>query len=484
MTQTADTTSRLATATARIRATLGEAGCIDDPAGVEPYLVDFRHLYRGATPLVALPSSTAEVSAVLAICNELRIGVVPHGGNTSYCGGATPHPTGDEIVVALRRLNRIRELDAANYSLVAEAGCVLADVQRAAEAIDRLFPLALGSEGSCQIGGNLSTNAGGLAAVKYGVARDLVLGLEVVLADGRVLDGLKSLRKDNTGYDLRHLFIGAEGTLGIITAASLKLWPRPRTVETLFVAVNEPAQALELLARLRVASGDDVTTFELVPRLAVELVCEHVNGVTDPLDRAHPWYVLCEISSARDDLTLRAAVETALETALNDGLVADAVFASSGAQRDGLWRLRESIPEAQRRIGASLKHDVAVPVASIPAFIARASRAALAVVPDARLVTYGHAGDGNLHFNLSVAKGGDDATFLTRGPDVEQAVFDVVHEFGGSISADHGIGQLKSEHLKSYKSAVTLGVMRHIKDALDPNGIMNPGKVLTESEAP
>jgi D-lactate dehydrogenase (cytochrome) len=480
MTHTADPAGRLAQAVARIRAVLGEAGCVTDPAGVEPYLVDFRHLYRGATSLVALPSTTAEVSAVLAICNELGIGVVPHGGNTSYCGGATPHATGDEIVVALRRLNRIRELDAANYSLIAEAGCVLAEVQRAAESVDRLFPLALGSEGSCQIGGNLSTNAGGLAAVKYGLARDLVLGLEVVLADGRVLDGLKSLRKDNTGYDLRHVFIGAEGTLGIITAASLKLLPRPRTIETLFVAVDEPAAALELLARLKVASGDDVTTFELVPRLAVELVCEHVSGIADPMDRAYPWYVLCEVSSSRNDPSLRAAIETELETALSDGLVVDAVFATSGPQRDGLWRLRESIPEAQRRAGASLKHDIAVPVASVPAFIARASAAVLAVAPDARLVTYGHAGDGNLHFNLSVARGGDSARFLAHGRDVEQAVFETVRAFGGSISAEHGIGQLKLEQLKNHKSAVALDVMRRIKDALDPNGIMNPGKVLTD----
>jgi D-lactate dehydrogenase (cytochrome) len=478
MTQRANPANRLDVARSRIRAALGDAGCLTDPPAIEPYVVDFRRLYRGATPLVALPSSTAEVSAVLAICNELGIGVVPHGGNTSYCGGATPHATGDEIVVALRRLNRIRELDAANCSLVAEAGCVLADVQRAAESIDRLFPLALGSEGSCQIGGNLSTNAGGLAAIKYGLARDLVLGLEVVLADGRVLDGLKSLRKDNTGYDLRHVFIGAEGTIGIITAASLKLRLRPRTIETLFLGVSEPAAALELLARLQIASGDDVTTFELVPRLAVELVCEYVDGVTDPLDAAYPWYVLCEVSSARDDATLRDAVELELAKALEDGLVADAILATSGTQREALWRLRESIPEAQRRAGASIKHDVAVPVASVPAFIARASAAALRVVPDARLVTYGHAGDGNLHFNLSVARGGDDARFLARGPEVEQAVFDVVREFGGSISAEHGIGQLKRAQLESYKSAVALDVMRRIKQALDPNGIMNPGKVL------
>jgi FAD/FMN-containing dehydrogenase len=480
MTNTADKGDRLASAVSRIRGLLGEANCLVEPAAVEPYVVDFRRLYHGSTPLVALPSTTAEVSAVLAVCNELGVGVVPHGGNTSYCGGATPHAAGDEIVVGLRRLNRIRELDPANHSLVAEAGCVLADVQRAAESVERLFPLALGSEGSCQIGGNLSTNAGGLAAVKYGVARDLVLGLEVVLADGRVLDELKSLRKDNTGYDLRHLFLGAEGTLGIITAASLKLLPRPRTIETLFAAVADPEAALELLGRLRVASGDDVTTFELLPRSAVELVCEHVNPTADPLGGTHAWYVLCEVSSARDDPSLRAAIELELERALEAGLVIDAVFATSGPQREALWRLRESIPEAQRRAGASLKHDVSVPVASLPAFVARASAAALAVVPDARLVTYGHAGDGNLHFNLSVARDGDDALFLARGSDVEAAVLDIVREFRGSISAEHGIGQLKRAQLKSYKGPVALSVMHSIKQALDPNGIMNPGKVLAD----
>jgi FAD/FMN-containing dehydrogenase len=468
-------------AVARIRERLGAAACLEAADEVAPYLTDFRRLYHGRTPLVALPSTTSEVSAILAICNELRVGVVPHAGNTSYCGGATPSDAGNEIVVAMRRLNRVREIDAANDSLIVDSGCVLADVQRAAESVDRLFPLALGSEGSCQIGGNLSTNAGGLAAVRYGVARDLVLGLEVVLPDGSVLDELKTLRKDNTGYDLRHLFIGAEGTLGIITAASLKLWPRPRTIETLFIGADNPADALALLPELKRASGDQVTTFEIMPRLAVELVCEHVPGMTDPLDRAHAWYVLAEVSSAREDPSLRDAIEQMLAGRLEAGRIADAVVATSGAQRDALWKLRESIPEAQRRIGASLKHDVSVPVAQVPAFIERASAAALAVVPDARLVTYGHAGDGNLHFNLSVPAGADDAAFLAKGPAVEQAVFHIVREFRGSISAEHGIGQLKRGQLAAHKGVAAVDVMRRIKRALDPNGIMNPGKVLPDS---
>jgi FAD/FMN-containing dehydrogenase len=480
MTSQASPRASIESAVARIREMLGEAACLTDPHAIAPYLTDFRRLYLGRTPLVALPATTSDVSAVLAICNELRVGVVPHAGKTSYCGGATPSPEGGEIVVAMRRLNRIRDIDAANDSLVVESGCVLADVQRVAESVNRLFPLALGSEGSCQIGGNLSTNAGGLAAVKYGVTRDLVLGLEVVLPDGSVLDELKTLRKDNTGYDLRHLFVGAEGTLGIITAASLKLWPRPLTIETLFIGVDDPAAALGLLPELRRASGDQVTTFEIMPRLAVELVCEHVEGIVDPLDRPHAWYVLAEISSAREDSSLRDSVEQTLAGLLESGQIADAVIAASGTQRAALWKLRESIPEAQRRIGASLKHDVSVPVAQLSAFIARASAAVLAVVPDARLVTYGHAGDGNLHFNLSVAAGGDDAAFLAQGDAVEQAVFGVVREFRGSISAEHGIGQLKREQLAAYKGATALDVMRRIKRALDPHGIMNPGKLLPE----
>jgi FAD/FMN-containing dehydrogenase len=480
MTDQSPAGQRIGVAVQRIRDALGAAACLTEPTDVEPYLVDFRRLYHGSTPLVALPKSTAEVSAVLAICNELRIAVVPHGGNTGYCGGATPRAGHDEIVLALKRMDRIRSVDPANHSLVAEAGCVLASVQAAAEQHDLLFPLALGSEGSCQIGGNLSTNAGGLSALKYGVARELVLGLEVVLPDGRVLDELKSLRKDNTGYDLRHLFIGAEGTLGVITAASVKLFPRPRSVETAFLGIPDVEAAVQVLARMRTATGDNVTTFELLPRLAVELVCRHVAGVTDPLERAYPWYVLCEVSSAREDRELKGVVEDCLAGAMQDGIVIDAVFAASGAQREALWRLRESIPESQRREGASLKHDVSVPVAQLPAFVQQASAAALSVAPGSRLVTYGHAGDGNLHFNLSVPTGGNDDEFLARGPEVERAIEAVVRAFRGSISAEHGIGQLKRAQLAEFKSPVALAVMRDIKRALDPRGIMNPGKVLDD----
>ena len=471
---------RVAEAVAHIRAVLGPAGCLDAPGDVEPYLVDFRGLYRGATPLVACPASTADVAAVLGICNGLGVGVVPHGGNTSYCGGATPHEGGHEIVLSLRRLNRVREVDAANFSLTVEAGCLLAEVQSAAAAADRYFPLALGSAGSCQIGGNLSTNAGGLNALHYGVTRDLVLGLEVVLADGRVIDGLSSLRKDNTGYDLRDLFIGAEGTLGVITAASLKLFPRPRTVETAFLGVADLAAAVELLARLRAATGDAVTSFEYLPRLALELATRHIPGVTDPLGRPCEAYVLCEVATAREDPALRGLLEAALEQAMHDGLVLDAALAESLAQRGALWKLRESVPEAQRAEGASIKHDVSVPVASLPRFLAEATAAVLAIVPAGRMVTYGHVGDGNLHFNVSVPLGADERDFLAHAPAIHDAVHDVVRQHRGSISAEHGIGRLKRAALARYKGHVDLEVMRAIKRALDPKGILNPGKLLPE----
>ncbi len=462
-----------------VRALLGPAGSIDAPADMERFLVDFRGLYRGAAPFIACPASTHEVSAVLALCNEAGIGVVPQGGNTGYCGGATPSAGGDQLVLSLHRLNRVRAVDAANFSLVVEAGCVLADVQSAARDAGRLFPLSLGSEGSCQIGGNLSTNAGGLAAVRYGVARDLVLGLEVVLADGRVIDGLSSLRKDNTGYDLRHVFIGAEGTLGIITAASLKLFPLPRTVETAFIAVPGMSAAVELLGCLRDATGDDVTTFEYLPRIAVDFVVRHIAGVINPLPAAYPAYVLCEVSTAREDRQLRGMLEDALAAAMQRGEVLDATFAASMAQRDSLWRLRESVPEAQRHEGASIKHDVSVPVAALPAFLEQASAAVARVAPQARLVAYGHVGDGNLHFNLSEPLDRQQqAAFLAAKDVIGSAVHACVAEFGGSISAEHGIGQLKRDLLAQHKDPVALATMRAIKRALDPRGILNPGKVL------
>ena len=473
--------ARLDQLAGRIRTALGPGGTLDSPGDVEKYLIDFRGLYRGAALLVACPRETSEVARVLALCHEARVGVVPHGGNTSYCGGATPSAAGDQVVLSLHRMHRVRAVDAANHSMVVEAGCVLADVQAAARAAGLHFPLSLGSEGSCQIGGNLSTNAGGLAAVRYGVARDLVLGLEVVLASGEVIHGLSSLRKDNTGYDLRHLFIGAEGTLGVITAASLKLFPPPRTVETAFLAVPGMRAAVAVLARLRAATGDCVTSFEYLPRIAIEFTTRHVPGVGDPLGEPWPAYVLCEVSTARADPQLRELLEAELHACLHDGTVLDATIAESLARREQLWKLRESVPEAQRHEGASIKHDVSVPVASLPEFLERASAAVARVAPAARLVAYGHVGDGNLHFNLSEPAG--DAgrePFLALQEAVNDAVHDCVRDFGGSISAEHGIGRLKRDLLARYKDPAALATMRAIKRALDPMGILNPGKVLPD----
>jgi len=463
-----------------LREILGADGLLTAAADCAPFLTDHRRLYQGAALAVALPRSVAQVSQLLSLCHARRVGVVPHGGNTSYCGGATADESGRQLVLSLRRLNRIRSLEAANYSLVAEAGCVLAQVQRAADEADRCFPLSLGSEGSCQIGGNLSTNAGGVSVLRYGMMRDLVLGLEVVLADGRVLPGLSALRKDNTGYDVRSLFLGAEGTLGVITAASLRLFPKIRARATALAAVPEVRAAVELLARLREASSDRVSSFELIPRIGIELTTRHIAGVSEPLDRPYPWYVLCELGASRAAEALDAVLEETLGSALIQGVVLDAAVARSERQRAALWKLRESIPEAQRLEGAGLKHDVSVPVGALAEFVTRASQWVSANVPDGLLVAYGHVGDGNLHFNVSAAPGAQRERFLAREEPVRRAIHDLVSEFGGSFSAEHGIGRLKVGELERYTSPVELALMRAVKRAFDPHGIMNPGKVLRE----
>jgi FAD/FMN-containing dehydrogenase len=462
----------------RLRAIVGPHGFLDQPNDVEPFLIDHRKLYHGATSLVLRPDSTEQVAAIMKLCHEARIGVVPVGGNTSYCGGATPSNDGSQIVLSLARMRRVRTLDPANYTMIAEAGCVLAEIQSAAAAVDRLFPMSLGSEGSCQLGGNLSTNAGGTAVLRYGMMRDLVLGLEVVLPDGRVLDGLKPLRKDNTGYDLRDLFIGAEGTLGIITAAACKLFSRPAWALTAFVGVPEPHAAVTLLSRLRTFTSDAVTTFELIPRVALDLVLQHIASTSDPLDRPHPWYVLVEIGMGRSSAAARESIEAELAAAMAAGEITDAAIAASEAQREMFWRLRETIPEAQSREGASIKHDISVTTSELPRFIVEGAAAVARLAPSARLVSYGHLGDGNLHFNLSPARGGNNAEFLRLAPQVNRAVHDLVARYGGSFSAEHGIGQLKRGELLRYKNPVAIELMRSIKQAVDPHGIMNPGKVL------
>ena len=463
----------------RLRGIVGPDALLNTAADCAPYLSDHRGLFQGRALAVVRPASVAEVSQVLAACDAARVGVVPHGGNTSYCGGATPDDSGRQVVLSLARLNRIRKLDAANDSLIAEAGCVLAQVQAAAQSAERLFPLSLGSEGSCQIGGNLATNAGGTSVLRYGMMRELVLGLEVVLADGRVLEALSGLRKDNTGYDVKALFLGAEGTLGVITAANLKLFPKIRASATALIAVPDVGAAVALLHRVRDGAGSErVSSFELMPRSALELALRHIEGVRDPFQAPHPWYVLCELTSARAADELGGMLEQALGAGLARGEVRDAALAASERERAQFWRLREHIPEAQRREGASLKHDIAVPVGRLAEFSAQAGAWVGAHVPEGRLIAYGHAGDGNLHFNISALPGVDAARFLARAAEVRRVIHDLVAACGGSFSAEHGIGQLKVGELERYTSPVELALMRAIKQALDPHNTMNPGKVL------
>ena len=457
-----------------LAALAGPGGALRSAQDLEPYQTDFRRLYRGSTPLVLRPANVAAVSAIVALAFRERIALVPHGGNTGYCGGATPREGHDEVVLSLARLNRIRAVDPQGYTITVDAGCVLADVQAACRAANRLLALSLGSQGSCQIGGNLSTNAGGTSVLRYGMMRDQVLGLEVVLPDGRVLDQLRGLRKDNTGYDVKQLFLGAEGTLGIITGACLKLYALPRAELTALVGVKDLATAVRALGSLRDVFGDSVTGFEFMPRIAVELALKHVAGAQLPLSGAHPGYVLIEITedgSGTGTERLAAALD-----ALPG--VAEATVAMNEDQRAAMWFLREHIPEGQRREGASLKHDVSIPVADLPAFVAEAGAALEHIAPGARLVAYGHVGDGNLHFNLSPAAGADGAALLALEAPIKRTVHDLVARYGGSFSAEHGIGRLKVGELERYEDPVALDLMRRLKAALDPAGIMNPGKVL------
>jgi FAD/FMN-containing dehydrogenase len=457
-----------------LRRIVGESRVLVAAADVAPYCTDWRGRYTGTAACVVLPGNTEEVAAVVRACAAAGTAIVPQGGNTGLCGGATP--TGGEVVMVLTRLNRIRDVDPDNNSMTVEAGCTLHAVQQAAREAGRLFPLSLAAEGSATIGGNLATNAGGVQVLRYGNARELTLGLEVVLADGRIWNGLRALRKDNTGYDLKHLFIGAEGTLGLITAATLKLFPRPRARATAWVAVPGPAAAVALLGRLRDAAGDNVTAFEIIGRPALDLVLKHIPGARDPLSGKPAWQVLVELSGARADLA--ATLESALADAVADGLAADAVLAASEAQAAALWALRENISEAQKIEGVSIKHDIAVPVSRIAEFIARADAALAAAFPGVRIVCFGHIGDGNLHYNQSRAEAESNAEFIARTGAVNRVVHDLVHELGGSISAEHGLGQLKREEILRYKSGIEMDMMRAVKRALDPRGLMNPGKLL------
>ncbi len=463
---------------AELKSAVGEGGWLDPSVDLSAYTVDFRRMYRGATPLVLMPREVAQVARILSICDRDELAVVPYGGNTSYCGGATPDESGSQIVLSMRRLNRVRRIDADDYSMVAEAGCTLAEVHAAAQSKDRLFPLSLGSQGTAQIGGNLSTNAGGTAVLRYGMMRDLVLGLEVVLADGRVMSSLRSLRKDNTGYDVKSLFIGAEGTLGVITAACLKLFPKPGDIATALVGLETPQHALELLGHLRRTAGEELTAFELMPRIAVELTVKHIPGVANPLDHNTPWYALVELSAPNPGERLAGVLAASLQEAAERSLLKDASIASSLSQAQAMWKLRESVPEAQRHHGASLKHDVSVPISKVPELIERGSALVRRLVPEGEVVSYGHMGDGNLHFNVSQRPEARSADFLARAAPLETAIFDLVESLGGSISAEHGIGRLKAAEFAERADPVELAAMRALKAALDPKGIMNPGKVL------
>lgn len=456
---------------------LGLGGYVDDPAEMVPYLTEWRDRWQGDTPLVARPRTTEEVASVMAYCAAHGLAVVPQGGHTGLCGGAMPHSGAGEIVLSLSRLNRVRGIDPQGFTMTLEAGCTLAAAQQTAEQADRLFPLSLASEGSAQIGGVLSTNAGGNAVLRYGNARDLVLGLEVVLADGRIWNGLRGLRKDNTGYDLKQLFVGSEGTLGIITAAVLKLFPAARQRETTLVAVPDADAAVRLLGLARELSGDRVSSFELMPRIGLEFVITHMDG-RDPMETASPWYVLIDLTTAAAGTDLGEAMQALLERALERELITDAVVAASETQRDALWRLRESLSESQKYEGGSIKHDISVPIARIPEFLRLATAAVADRIPGIRPVPFGHMGDGNIHFNLSQPVGMDRRAFLDRWEEINVLVHDIAASLDGSISAEHGVGQLKVAEIVRYKTDVEMDLMRRVKQALDPHGLLNPGKVL------
>jgi FAD/FMN-containing dehydrogenase len=448
-----------------------------DAAAMDAYVSEPRDLYRGRARCVVKPKNAGEVASVLALCHERGVPIVPQGGNTGLVGGQTPDATGGQVLLSLQRLDRIREVDPASDAMTLEAGVTLARAQEAAQSVDRYFPLSLASEGSCTIGGNLATNAGGVHVLAYGAARDLALGLEVALADGRLLSTLGKLRKDNTGYNLTQLFIGSEGTLGVITAATLKLFPRPRSRAVAFLGLNDPAHALALLNFVKEHAGPGLQAFELVPRIGLEFVLRHIPGARDPLAAPHPWYALIEIAGFTEGEAERVASATFAQ-AMDRNLVRDATLAHSLEQADSLWRLRESLSEAQKREGGSIKQDISVPIERIPDFIAEAGLRVAAHFPSARPVPFGHMGDGNLHYNVSQPAGGDKAEFLARWGEMNEIVHELVHDYGGSISAEHGIGQLKRDLLARVKDPVALDVMRALKKTLDPKGVLNPGKLL------
>jgi len=457
-----------------LKAIVGAGGWMTDATDLEPHLTEWRERWTGKTLVMLSPRSTEEVAAIVLECRQVGAAIVPQGGNTGLCGGAIPDDSGEQVLLSLSRMNKIRSVAPNDYSIIVDAGCTLASIQAAAENADRFFPLSLAAEGSCQIGGNLSTNAGGINVLRYGTARDQALGLEVVLPDGKIWDGLRALRKDTSGYDLKQLFIGAEGTLGVITAACLRLYPALRHAQTALVALESPDQAVALLAELRHQLSDQIQAFELIPNRAIRYVLRHIPSMRFPDVQESSWYVLLEGMNTGDAEQL----EQELMTCLDAGLITDAVVAKNESEAGELWRIRHAISEAQKKEGASLKHDISVPVASVGDFIRIADEAVAKQQPGVRVVAFGHVGDGNIHYNLSQPKGSDPTSFLADREAVASVVYEVVDRFGGSISAEHGIGQAKRAHLQRYRSEIELGLMRTIKVALDPQNIMNPGKVI------
>lgn len=465
------------------RELIGAEHVLTDSADMAPYLIDHRRRYSGSALAIVQPDSTEAVAGIVRLCRDARVPIVPQGGNTGLVLGSVPDQSGRAIVLSLTRLNRIRSIDLLNNTMTVDAGCILTHIQQAAADTGRLFPLSLAAEGSCTIGGNLSTNAGGTAVLRYGNARELCLGLEVVTADGDIWDGLRGLRKDNTGYDLRDLFIGAEGTLGVITAAVLKLYPQPQAQATALLAVPTPAAALQLLALMQARCGDALTGFELMSDYCLQLVCKHFPQLRSPFAQAYPHYVLLELrdnETDQQDQHVRALLEASCAAALEAGLMQDAVIAASHTQAQTLWQMREYISPAQAREGKNIKHDIAVPVSRVADFIAATDQLLQQHFPGCRMVIFGHLGDGNLHYNVSAPQDVPEADFLARQATVNRVVYDSVHHFGGSISAEHGIGALKRDEIRRYKSTVEIKLQQHIKQALDPLNLMNPGKLVQE----
>jgi len=463
---------------ARLKAAAGPAGFLDDPADIAPHCVSWRDDWQGVTPLVLRPATTAEVSRIVAICAETGTPIVPQGGNTGVTGAGQPHADGSEVILSTSRLKRVRAIDTDNDTVTVEAGVVLADIQRTAAEHDRLFPLSLGAEGSCQIGGNISTNAGGNQVLRYGNTRSLVLGLEVVLADGQIWDGLRGLRKDNTGYDMKQLFIGAEGTLGIITAAVLRLLPRPSAIETAWLGIASPEKAVALLGHMKRSLGEQISAFELMRRQIIDFLLAGMPGHEDPLQVRHPWYVLVEVGGQGAPGALAEPFAAALTEAMEAGLVDDAVIASSLAQAKRFWKMREDFAQAQQAAGGILSHDVSVPVSRIVEFLGRADAALLEAYPGIRLNAFGHVGDGNLHYNPARPLDWEHARFRAEKANINRIVHDIIASLGGSISAEHGIGRQRLEENERYKSPVELALIRSIKRSLDPKNIMNPGKAI------